>query len=69
MLCPAVLRRFCLGERLAMAEMKCVLALLVRHYSFSVDNNTDWVQGVGRIPKNGLPLKLQRLAQPVVATA
>jgi cytochrome P450 len=52
-----------------MAEMKCVLALLMRHYSFTVDNNTDWVQGVGRIPKNGLPLKLQRLAQPVVAAA
>ncbi|WIA32262.1 hypothetical protein OEZ86_003108 [Tetradesmus obliquus] len=59
--------RFCLGERLAMAEMKVVLALLMRQYDFSVDNNTEWMQAVGRVPKNGLPLKLRRLAQPVAA--
>jgi hypothetical protein len=34
-----------------MAEMKVLLALLARHYSFSVDNNTEWVHTISKVPK------------------
>lgn len=44
-----------------MAEMKVFLALLARHYSFTVDNNTEWKQGVGRFPANGLPVVFRPL--------
>eukprot|EP00879_Flechtneria_rotunda_P007705 GHRR01008078.1.p1 GENE.GHRR01008078.1~~GHRR01008078.1.p1 ORF type:complete len:426 (+),score=141.85 GHRR01008078.1:697-1974(+) len=53
--------RYCLGANLAMAEMKVLLALMARYYSFTADNKTEWVQGVGKVPKNGLPLVLTQL--------
>lgn len=44
-----------------MAEMKAVLALLARGYAFSADTNTKWVQQIGRVPVNGLPMRVYRL--------
>lgn len=52
--------RYCLGAALAMAEMKVYLATLARSYDFTVDNNTEWVQAVGKVPKNGLPIVISR---------
>lgn len=46
-----------------MAEMKAFLALLARGYEFSADVNTTWVQRLGRVPVNGLPLTVSRLAE------
>lgn len=54
--------RHCLGYGLAMAEMKAFLALLARHYTFTAENNTEWVRGVGMVPQNGLPLVVSRMA-------
>jgi cytochrome P450 len=54
--------RYCLGAALAMAEMKVFLAALARSYDFTVDNNTEWVQAVGKVPKNGLPVSIKRRA-------
>lgn len=34
---------------------------LARKYDVRVDNNTEWQQAVGRVPKNGLPLVLTPL--------
>jgi len=44
-----------------MAEMKTVLAVLARCYTFTVDNNTEWRQAVGKVPVNGLPMVLTPL--------
>ncbi len=54
--------RFCVGAALAMAEMKVFLAVLLRDYDFTADNNTTWRQAVGSVPDNGLPLSLTPLA-------
>lgn len=43
-----------------MAEMKVYLATLARKYDFSIDNNTEWVQAVGKVPRNGLPITITR---------
>jgi cytochrome P450 len=43
--------RYCLGAGLALAEMKVLLALLARHYAFTADTATEWVQRVGHVPK------------------
>lgn len=37
-----------------MSEMKVLLALLARHYSFTADNNTEWVHTISKVPKVGL---------------
>lgn len=34
-----------------MVEMKVLLALVARHYSFTADNNTEWSQAIGKVPK------------------
>lgn len=34
-----------------MSEMKVLLALLARHYSFIADNNTEWVHTIAKVPK------------------
>lgn len=52
--------RFCAGYAVAMAEMKVYLALLARGYDFVCDTNTEWVQEIGRKPKNGLPMTVTR---------
>jgi hypothetical protein len=36
-----------------MSEMKVLLALLARHYSFEADNNTEWINSIGKVPKVG----------------
>ena len=46
-----LLRRYCLGAGLALVEMKVLLALIARQYSLTCDNNTEWVQSIGRVPK------------------
>lgn len=43
--------RYCLGASLAMVEMKVLLAMIARHYHFTADNDTEWVQAVGQVPK------------------
>ena len=43
--------RFCLGYGLAIVEMKVLLALVARHCSVTCDNNTEWVQAIGKVPK------------------
>lgn len=53
--------RYCLGYAMAMGEMKVFLALLARHYDFTADTNTEWVQVLGKKPKNGLPTTYTRL--------
>ena len=53
--------RYCLGYAMAMGEMKVFLALLARHYDFTADTNTEWVQALGKKPKNGLPTTYTRL--------
>lgn len=53
--------RFCLGYHLAQAELKVFMCLLARHYSFSVDADTEWIQQVGRTPVNGLPMTVKKL--------
>jgi cytochrome P450 len=58
---PRPPQRFCAGYSVAMAEMKVFLALLARGYDYTADTNTPWVQEVGRVPKNGLPLTVTRL--------
>jgi hypothetical protein len=42
-----------LGYGLAIVEMKLLLALVARHYSVTCDNNTEWAQAIGRVPKVG----------------
>lgn len=44
-----------------MAEMKAFLALLARGYDFEADVDTEWVQRIGRVPANGLPMRVSRL--------
>jgi hypothetical protein len=44
-----------------MAEMKAFLALLARGYAFEADTNCRWVQQLGRVPANGLPMSVWRL--------
>lgn len=56
-----LLRRFCAGYAVAMAEMKAFLALLARGYDFEADVDTAWVQRIGRVPANGLPMRVSRL--------
>jgi hypothetical protein len=34
-----------------MVEMKVLLALVARQYSFTADTDTEWVQAIGRVPK------------------
>jgi hypothetical protein len=34
-----------------MSEMKVLLALLARHYTFEADNNTEWINSIGKVPK------------------
>lgn len=46
--------RYCLGAGLAMVEMKVLLALVARHYTFVADNNTEWQNAIGRVPKVSL---------------
>jgi cytochrome P450 len=53
--------RHCLGVHLAMAEMKAFLALMGQGYRIEADTNTEWQYGVGRVPKNGLPMVVTRL--------
>lgn len=53
-------RRFCAGYAVAMAEMKAFLALLAREYEFTADTNTEWKQAIGRVPVNGLPMRVSR---------
>jgi hypothetical protein len=53
--------RFCAGYAVAMAEMKAFLALLARGYAFDANTNTKWVQQIGRVPVNGLPMRVYRL--------
>lgn len=48
--CPW-LNRYCLGSGLAMAEMKVLLALLARHYSYTAYNATEWVHTISKVPK------------------
>ncbi len=36
-----------------MVEMKTLLALVARHYTFTCDNNTEWTQAIGKVPKVG----------------
>ncbi len=36
-----------------MAEMKVLLALLARHYTFTADNDTEWVHTIAKVPKVG----------------
>jgi hypothetical protein len=43
-----------------MAEMKVLLALLVRGYEFECDTDTQWVQQVGQEPANNLPMMVWR---------
>jgi cytochrome P450 len=43
-----------------MAEMKAFLALLAREYEFTADTNTEWKQAIGRVPVNGLPMRVSR---------
>jgi hypothetical protein len=31
--------------------MKVLLALLAQHYSFTADNNTEWVHTIAKVPK------------------
>lgn len=52
--------RFCVGYSLAMAEMKVFLALLARGYELSADFDTEWVQQLGKVPANGLPMRVVR---------
>lgn len=52
--------RFCAGYAVAMAEMKAFLALLARDYEFTADTNTEWKQMIGRVPVNGLPMRVSR---------
>ena len=46
-----LLRRYCLGAGLALVEMKVLLGLIARQYSLTYNNNTEWVQSIGRVPK------------------
>jgi hypothetical protein len=52
--------RFCAGYAVAMAEMKVFLAFLARDYVFTADTNTEWKQMIGRVPVNGLPMRVSR---------
>lgn len=47
--------RYCLGAALAMAEMKCFVALLARSYSFTADNDTEWKARLGVLPRQRPP--------------
>jgi hypothetical protein len=49
--------RYCIGAGLAMVEMKVLLALSARHYTFVCDNNTEWTQAIGKVPKVRMPCK------------
>jgi cytochrome P450 len=46
-----------LGAGLALVEMKVLLGLVARQYSLTCDNNTEWVQSIGRVPKVRVPLQ------------
>jgi hypothetical protein len=52
--------RFCAGYLVAMAEMKVLLALLARGYDIECDTDTLWVQQVGQVPSNNLPMTVTR---------
>ncbi|KAF6251646.1 cytochrome P450 [Scenedesmus sp. NREL 46B-D3] len=59
--------RFCSGYLVAMAEMKVLLALLARGYDMDCDTDTEWVQQVGQVPSNNLPMTLtHRSGEPGV---
>jgi hypothetical protein len=47
-------------------QVKVFLALLCRSYNFTADTNTTWSEVVGKVPKNGLPMTITRLQQPLV---
>jgi hypothetical protein len=34
-----------------MVEMKVLLALVARHYAVTCDNNTEWDQAIGKVPR------------------
>lgn len=51
-----------------MYEMKTLLALVARHYSFTVDNNTEWVQAIGKVPKVSMQHMWQHLLQACTCT-
>lgn len=61
-------RRFCAGYLVAMAEMKVLLALLARGYDFECDTDTQWVQQVGQVPANHLPMTVTRRRDAAAAT-
>ena len=52
-MCGVFVVRYCLGAGLAMVEMKTLLALFARGYTFTADNNTEWTQAIGKVPKVG----------------
>lgn len=55
--------RFCLGYHLAMCEAKVFLAVLARGYSFTLTNpGAKWTQLIGKIPEDGLPTIVTRVA-------
>ncbi|WIA10314.1 hypothetical protein OEZ85_010506 [Tetradesmus obliquus] len=60
--------RFCAGYLVAMAEMKVLLALLARGYDFECDTDTQWVQQVGQVPANHLPMTVTRRRDAAAAT-
>lgn len=51
-----------------MAEMKVLLALLARGYDFECDTDTQWVQQVGQVPANHLPMTVTRRRDAAAAT-
>eukprot|EP00877_Chromochloris_zofingiensis_P014679 jgi/Chrzof1/9465/Cz04g04040.t1 len=57
--------RFCLGAPLAMAEMKVFLAVLARRYSFTADTDTAWETVPHNWPLNGLPVTVEKVADPI----
>jgi cytochrome P450 len=56
--------RFCLGAHLAIAEAKVFLAVLAQRYTFQLTepDTTEWVNRVGPVPTNGLPMVVRPLA-------
>ncbi|MEW5307004.1 MAG: hypothetical protein WDW36_009426 [Sanguina aurantia] len=54
--------RNCLGMPLALAEMKIVLAVLARKFSYTADCDTDYKEFPIPEPRNGLPVLMTRYA-------
>jgi cytochrome P450 len=54
--------RICLGHKFAMYEMVTTLAVLLRHFSWTIDPNFKWKSkfvAITRMPEGGLPLKMK----------